>query len=160
MYCPNCAAQNNDDSKFCRICGANLSLIPQALTGQIAEVRHGRHGKREHKGPPSFANGVGTIIGGFGFIMAALGVLYWGPAGHIWWFWMLIPAFGTIGKGVAECLNAKQFSQPKAGFAQVAPPRLNTNDLPPQRVPPELSAPPASVTESTTKLFDESNRHN
>ena len=159
MYCPNCASQNNDDAKFCRTCGANLSLISQALTGAIPEVRRGKHGKLEHKSPPSFANGVATIVGGLGFILAAFGVLFFAPAGRLWWFWMFIPAFGTIGKGVAECLSARQLIPPTARPAQMAPPVLNTNQLPP-RIPPELGPPPSSVTESTTKLFDESNRQN
>ena len=155
MYCPKCASQNNDEAKFCRACGANLSLISQALTGELPPVRHG---KSEHKGPPSFANGVGTTIGGLGFILAAFGVLYWGPAGEIWWFWMFIPAFGTIGKGVAECLSAKQSPHPSARPPQMMPPQLDTNELPAPHITPELSAPPSSVTESTTRLFDESNR--
>ena len=159
MYCPNCASQNNDDAKFCRTCGSNLSLISQALTGELPQGRHGKHGK-SHKNPPSVANGVATIIGGLGFIVTAFGCLYYAPAGQIWWFWMFIPAFGAIGTGVAECLRAKQLASPAAGHAQVAPHQPNTNELPPQRTPSELPAPPSSVTESTTRLFDESNRQN
>ena len=158
MYCPKCATQNSAESKFCRSCGANLSLIPQALTGQLPEVRHGKHGKNEDKGPPSFANGLATLMGGFGFILAAFGCLYFAPAGRLWWFWLFIPAFGAIGKGIAECLNARQLIPPDGRSAPVvAPPQHITNDLPPQRIS-ELP-PPASVTESTTKLFDESNRN-
>ena len=160
MYCPKCASQNNDEAKFCRGCGANLSLISQALTGEPLQVRQGKQGKSEDKSPPSFPNGVATIVAGFGFIIAAFGALYYAPAGNIWWFWMFIPAFGTIGKGVAECLGAKQLSRSSPGPAQMTPPKLDTNELPPPRITPELSAPPSSVTESTTRLFDESNRQN
>src|SRR5437763_567552 len=32
MYCPNCAAQNETDMKFCRACGQDLALISQAMT--------------------------------------------------------------------------------------------------------------------------------
>ena len=160
MYCPSCASQNNDDAKFCRTCGSNLSLISQALTGELPQVRHGKHGKTEHKSPPSVANAVATIFGGLGFVAAAFGCLYYAPAGHIWWFWMFIPAFGAIGKGVAEWVSAKQLQPPAARPAQMAPPRLDTSQLPPQRIPSELPAPPSSVTESTTRLFDESNRRN
>ena len=34
MFCPKCATQNLDGASFCRSCGANISLIPQALAGQ------------------------------------------------------------------------------------------------------------------------------
>ena len=160
MYCPNCATQNNADSKFCRSCGANLSLIPQALTGQLPEVRRGSHGKLEHKAPPSVAKGIESIIGGMGFVLVAFGALYFAPAGNIWWFYMFIPAFMWIGKGVAECLSARQLIPPDARSAPIAQPQLNANGLPPRRISPELPPRPASVTESTTKLFDESNRQN
>ena len=35
MFCPKCASQNVDGAHFCRACGANISLVPQALTGQF-----------------------------------------------------------------------------------------------------------------------------
>src|SRR4051812_28050556 len=37
MFCPRCAAQNLEDAKFCRSCGANISLVPQAVSGDLAE---------------------------------------------------------------------------------------------------------------------------
>ena len=37
MFCPKCATQNLDGASFCRTCGANISLVPQALTGQITK---------------------------------------------------------------------------------------------------------------------------
>ncbi len=36
MFCPKCAAQNLDGASYCRVCGANISLVPQALTGQLS----------------------------------------------------------------------------------------------------------------------------
>ncbi|MGH9903752.1 MAG: zinc-ribbon domain-containing protein, partial [Pyrinomonadaceae bacterium] len=38
MFCPRCAAQNVDDASFCRACGTNISLVPQALTGRFSEA--------------------------------------------------------------------------------------------------------------------------
>jgi hypothetical protein len=32
MYCPTCAAQNETDVKYCRTCGADLTLVSLALT--------------------------------------------------------------------------------------------------------------------------------
>src|SRR5690349_6772059 len=37
MFCPKCATQNLDGASFCRVCGANISMVPQALTGQIVQ---------------------------------------------------------------------------------------------------------------------------
>ena len=35
MFCPKCATQNLDGASFCRGCGANISLVSQALNGQM-----------------------------------------------------------------------------------------------------------------------------
>ena len=37
MFCPRCAAQNTEEAKFCRACGADISLVPQAMSGALAE---------------------------------------------------------------------------------------------------------------------------
>ena len=33
MYCPRCAKENDEGARFCRQCGLNLRLIPEALEG-------------------------------------------------------------------------------------------------------------------------------
>jgi hypothetical protein len=159
VYCPKCAAQNNDDGKFCRACGANLALIPQALTGELPSTRHGRkHRDFDRGGPADFSQGIAKVIMGLGFILVSAGAYFFAPAGRIWWFWMLIPAFTFLGKGVAEILSARHISSRAAQPSRtVAPSQQNTNQLP-DRNPAELMAAPPSITESTTKLFDEADR--
>ena len=158
MFCPNCGSQNGAEAKFCRGCGANLSLVPHAMTGTLPDAGYDKRGRPERKGPPSIANGVAAIMWGIGFIVAAFGVRYFAPAGSLWWFWMFIPAFGWLGQGMKEIIAAKQAVArfPQAG--QMPPPRLNTNEFPVNQTPSELPRPPASVTDSTTKLFDETDR--
>jgi hypothetical protein len=156
MYCPNCAVQNADDAKFCRGCGANLSLVPQALTGQLPQGRHGRHRHDPRsEGEPSLGNGITQTFMGLGFLTVA--IVLW--LTRMWWgVWMLIPAFIFMGRGIAGIVTAVQAQQSAAARGHIpAPPSPNTGPMPVQ-TPPELMAPPASVTESTTKLFDESNR--
>jgi hypothetical protein len=36
MYCPSCGAQNNDDVRFCRKCGADLRVVSQAITKRLS----------------------------------------------------------------------------------------------------------------------------
>ena len=172
MYCPKCAAQNADDVKFCRVCGTNLSLVPQALTGQLHEEpgdhRHRRRRERERErgGPPNIGHGITKVFTGIGFLMVALATLFFAPAGRIWWFWMLIPAFASIGKGIAEIVSFKyaqnqqlgQQNQP-VGLPQLTPPPStmprvrNTGELEPP--PPAYNPlPPPSVTEGTTRHLD------
>jgi len=102
---------------------------------------------------------------GFGFIAVAIALaIYGGPIGaSIWWFWMLIPAFGMLGKGISDILRANQLksSQGQQQIPYVAPPPLPANNT------NELRPPVASVTEGTTRhlgteaqtrQFDSTNR--
>jgi hypothetical protein len=163
MYCPNCAALNNDGTKFCRSCGTNLSLVPQALTGRLPDGRStGKGRRRKEKKPPSLSEGIVEIFTGLGFLLVSLAVLFYAPAGRIWWFWMLIPAFSMMGKGVAEIISARkqealasgltspnlQAPYPQAQYPQ--PPHVE--ELPPRNTGPIF--PPPSVTENTTRHLD------
>jgi len=152
MFCPKCAAQNIDGAHFCRACGANLSLIPQALTGQLPAAPNeefGRRRRRNRSRQPSLDEGVRTLVMGFGFIAVAIALAIYGePIGaSVWWFWMLIPAFGMLGKGISDILRANQLksSQGQQQIPYVAPPPLPANNT------NELRPPVASVTEGTTR---------
>ena len=172
MYCPKCGTQNADDASFCRGCGANVSLVPQALAGHMpAPIAPGAHGLTEghqtdrHKrvDPPNLTYAIVKSFIGIAFIFVALAVREsFQIAGHIWWFWMLIPAAGSLGAGVAEFLRLyqqqphEQQPRPLQGNAYVPPavsqaPRAA--ELPPRHAVPDIYA-PSSVTENTTKLLD------
>jgi uncharacterized membrane protein YvbJ len=34
MFCPRCGAGQSEELKFCKACGANLSLVRQAVEGR------------------------------------------------------------------------------------------------------------------------------
>ena len=155
MFCPKCATQNLDGASFCRTCGANISLVPQALTGQLTkptsenEVDEGfcgpgrRRRGRELTLDQSFKN----IFMGVAFLLVAI-VLSRSPIGFSWWFWMLLPAFSLVGTGLAQYIRVRA-SERRASL--VAPP-MNTRAFSnPARYPDELRAPVASVTEGTTR---------
>ena len=157
MYCPKCATENVDSTKFCRSCGSNLSLVPQALTGRLPEAPLSRRGRRRHRhseddGPATLANGITKAFMGIAFMLVAACVLFFVPSGHIWWFWMLIPAFAMLGKGIAEIVTVKYAPPtPISGASQTAMPMSRTGELPP---PGEVLYPPPSVTEQTTRQLD------
>jgi hypothetical protein len=168
MYCPKCGTQNVDDASFCRGCGVNLSLVPQALEGRApdapVEGKHGRREKHKRDDPPNLTYAIFKTFVGIAFIVVALAVKdVYQIAGHIWWFWMLIPAAGSLGAGVAEFLRLYQ-RQPNqqqpvslTGNAYVPPavsaPRAGGTELPPRRNHVDIYT-PSSVTENTTKLLD------
>lgn len=157
MYCPKCATQNLEDAKYCRSCGVNLSLVPKALSGQLPEAPSDRHEWKHHrKGQPSMAEGIQKLFMGVGFFVVAFALAVFGR-GRGWWFWMLIPAFALLGKGVADIVVAKQQLNSSPQPQQVEPQPHLTNSV---RAPDtgELLPPSPSVTEGTTKLFDEAGR--
>lgn len=167
MYCPRCAAQNVDDAKYCRACGADVSLVPQALTGTLADKlaaaeggdRH-RH-RRRHK-EPSIEKGVKSLFLGLAFVIISLSVLIFSGGGRNWWFWMLIPAFALIGDGVGTLIRVWHDQRKLAppAYMPSQTPLPTTTAMPaqgrragelPQRNTGELIEPPPSVTEATTR---------
>jgi len=168
MYCPKCAAQNIDDAQFCRACGANISLVSQALSGQLRTMNvvpplapmvemQGFDSRSRRKGnrPPSQERGVKHFFMGVGFLFVAICLaLFSGRNGHNdWWPWMLIPAFSLMGGGVAEILRIKQNTRsslpPEQPAAQAFP--VSHTDQVPARNTADMAMPPASVTEGTTR---------
>lgn len=156
MFCPKCATQNVEGAHFCRACGANISLVPQALTGQLPlapnqeSSRRGRRGRPEKQ--PTFDEGVRNVVMGFGFIAVAIALAIFGrPIGaQIWWFWMLIPAFAMLGKGISEIVRANQSKTPPPPN-QPQMPYVTPREVSPPSNTGELRPPVASVTEGTTR---------
>ncbi len=163
MYCPNCGTENIEGAKFCRACGANVSLVPQALTGQLQQQSQTPDNtKGEKEEPVSIQHGFTTMFMGIAFFFVTAMAWRFAPAGKIWAFWMLIPAFMFFGKGIGSVLQAYR-EQPKTV------PNIQTHSQPnpqlqplfqsqPQRVsalPPrntnEFIPTPLSVTENTTR---------
>jgi hypothetical protein len=113
---------------------------------------------RRRREPPRLDKAITNVFTGVGFIIVALSVFLFAPAGRLWWFWMLIPAFTTLGGGIAEYVRFKQSRgeevklpgiESKPSF-QAQPARVSA--LPPRNTS-EL-VPPPSVTEGTTRHLD------
>ncbi|HYK21223.1 MAG TPA: zinc ribbon domain-containing protein [Pyrinomonadaceae bacterium] len=155
MFCPKCATQNLEGASFCRTCGANISLVPQALTGQLApppeeEITH-RRGRRSHD-KPSLDNAFKKIFVGFAFFIIAIALSR--TMGQGWWFWLLIPAFSMMGQGVAQYIRLRE----KQRQASLAPPPLTQTFPEHPRTTEALRPPVPSVTEGTTRHLDPKER--
>lgn len=167
MFCPKCATQNAEGASFCRSCGANISLIPQALSGQLARTGEetaivaneeelcGKRGKRltlDH----AFKN----IFMGVAFLIIA--IVLSRTIGQVWWFWMLLPAFSLMGTGLAQFIRLRNHEQ-----RSVAGTYANNNTFAsrptaqPLHAPPteQLMPPVASVTEGTTRHLAKTPEH-
>lgn len=156
MFCPKCATQNLEGASYCRSCGANIKLIPQALSGQLPQApndefdigRRGRKRRREGTMDGAFR----TAFMGLAFLLVAI-ALSFSPMGRGWWFWMMIPAFSMMGSGVAQYIRVRERGKQLVGgtnFSQPAMPPSRVEVFP-ARNTGELMAPPPSVTEGTTR---------
>jgi hypothetical protein len=168
MYCPNCAAQI-DGVKFCRSCGANVSLVPDALSGHLeppADEGGRRSRRRRVKSGPSIEKAVSSIFTGLGFLFVSFAVLRFFPAGRIWWFWMLIPAFACLGEGIGQYLRLRSEQRRSALPGHNAPNAMSSlpQPVPQQQIKApttsELVAPPGSVAEGTTRHLDPARKAN
>ncbi|HET9531731.1 MAG TPA: zinc-ribbon domain-containing protein [Blastocatellia bacterium] len=151
MYCPKCGTQNNEGTRFCRSCGANLSLVPQALTGSLPSEPSRRRQRHSPQAAISLTEGITKAFIGVGFMIAAL--LLW--LTRQWWgIFLLIPGFFMFGRGIAEIVGSKQMQAiPHAGTESLDPPS-RTNEIRPHNTAPVI--PPPSVTETTTRHLDNS----
>lgn len=166
MFCPNCAGQNLDGASFCRVCGANISLVPQALSGELpppSDEAVSRQEKRQAKRESKYCGVDGAFRNAFmgvGFLFVAIALSF--SIGRGWWFWMLIPAFSMMGTGVAQYIRYREQErkaalQPRLAQTAFQPPPVGgafqprTTAFTPRRNTGELVSPPPSVTEGTTR---------
>ena len=168
MYCPKCGAQNIEDAQFCRGCGENISLVPQAMSGSLPERRAVGHDAEGHpfdeigrrlerkREVPRLDKAVKSAFIGFAFLTIAIILAFSSDRRHEWWYWLLIPAFTMIGGGIAEYIRVKHAAKLKEGPLRDTAPRAVTparvSALPPRNTS-EL-VPPPSVTEHTTRHLD------
>lgn len=148
MFCPKCGIENPDTGKFCRSCGTDLGNVSDALSGKLTTSNP----LCDAKGRPiSWEGTVTTIFMGVAFLTVSI-ILGVTGMGRGWWFWMLIPAFGMLGSGVAKYVSLKKQEKGSAvGFAG-----SNSNDLRParQEALPSPAANVVPVPESRYKTGD------
>lgn len=102
MFCPKCGTNNPEDGKFCRKCGTDLKFVSLALTGKISVAQN----KIQKKEKDDLSGSFSSLFGGLAFLTISI-ILAGQPMGRGWWFWLLIPAFTMIGKGVASIIQMK-----------------------------------------------------
>ena len=160
MFCPKCGVKNLEDAKFCRACGADIRLVPQALAGSLtesapAELKERKKKKSKRAEPPTLEKGFETIFGGLAFlILFTLGFFYF--KGLFWvWVWFIFPGLEQLGRGIGQVIRARR-EPPALAPAQRydAPPHEGALHGPApaalQGADTSEIAPP-SVTESTTR---------
>jgi hypothetical protein len=160
MFCPKCGVQNPETGRFCRSCGTDLGTVSQALTGSLPQARP----LVDHKGRPiSLDRAIAKMFTGLAFVAVAIALLLTGK-GQGWWFWLLIPAFTSIGAGLAQYIQLRNADNRRLSASSAA---VSVTEFPPspanilQPSQTEYISPdskyrtgdlvPPSVTESTTR---------
>ena len=169
MFCPKCGTQNPEDGRFCRSCGADLGNVSAALSGKLPKSQYTVDPRKRGV---SWEHAITKTFTGLAFLIVAIILGVTGKFGaHNWWFWLLIPAFGSLGSGVAQFVQLKKLEKREATFApQNTQNTISSaplvNALPPTQTdyvsPPrasiydtgELAERPGSVTENTTRHLE------
>jgi hypothetical protein len=156
-----------EGASYCRGCGANISLLPQALSGQLPQTNGEKlrehRSRRRHQKECSPESAFRNIFMGIAFMVVAIALSR--TIGYGWWFWMLIPAFSLFGTGIAQWIRLKEEGRRGLTPGQIVQPP--TQMAPPPRVTAfpnpqtgELVEPPASVTEGTTRTLGSETQRN
>lgn len=118
--------------------------------------------------PISYESAITKIFTGVAFLIVAIVLGFTGIAGgQFWWFWMLIPAFGSLGSGVAQYVQLRKTEQQRAlnsvqDEQNLVSPATQNSALPPPQT--DYIAPdsryktgelvPPSVVEGTTRHLE------
>src|ERR1041385_8728864 len=152
MFCPKCATQNVEGASYCRACGANISLVPQALTGELPtpDRYDDQYSRRRRGRQPSFEYATRSLISGVMLSVVAIMLFKFNAGSARWWFWLLVPAMMMFGRGFSELIR---INRKKNESTKLSGPMVNAVRPTELRNPKtgELMAPVSSVTEGTTR---------
>lgn len=148
MFCPKCALQNADETKFCRGCGANLSNVLAVVDGkqQSEPPLSEKYIELNSKGVRGLMIGVGfLIVSGTAFSMSSMF--------YVIGLFSLAFAFVFLGTGIARLIQAKQIKTFRKRDDPVALTPGQSEYIKPSRAlfeTDDLSPQPLSITEHTT----------
>ena len=92
-----------------------MGNVSEALSGNLPRPQM----MLDKKGKPvNWESAIVQIFTGMAFLIVAAVLGITGIAGgKFWWFWMLIPAFGSLGSGVARYVQLKKMEQQNVSFS-------------------------------------------
>ena len=164
MYCPQCAAQNTDNAKFCRACGTELEAVALVLTNKFPPPGAWleKYGEGKHKViKGAILLGAALLIGGVPALF--IGVIF--PLVMLWtvfFGWMAGWGIVSLASGVGELVKSKtmlqQMEQFGGGLTTTEHSGLSSAAQEPRMLDDVTGAKPyspSSVTEHTTELLGE-----
>ncbi|PYS85970.1 MAG: hypothetical protein DMF62_17455 [Acidobacteria bacterium] len=155
MFCSKCGSPNADDTKFCRVCGADVSNMPAALarkrTGDLS---------LEEKQIDLYGSGMRGALIGLGFIISS-GIAF-AISMRVAVLALFFLAFASyfLGTGISRLLQSRALKRlidrDKPELPPAAPGELPESFKPVRSIyeTDDLAQLPASVTEHTTMHLD------
>lgn len=168
MYCPECATQNLEGAKFCRVCGTNLEVVSLALRGNLQtpvnQTKTEQQGiannpdwvRKKAQGTRNVVQGgvllgVSSLIGLLGLIVTR-GKFAWFPIWTVFFGWMACWGAIALAMGLSRLSESKVMLQALASVSR--------GTIEPQAIAggaADLSIPP-SVTEHTTRQLKQTQK--
>jgi hypothetical protein len=163
VYCPQCAAQNTDNAKFCRTCGTDLEAVALVLTNKfpLPGAWLEKYGESKHKVI------MGAILLGAALLIGVVPALFieelflWVILSTFFFGWMAVWGIFSLASGVGEMVKSKtmlrQMKQFDRGLTPTESSQLSSEAYEPRMLDGATRAKPhspLSVTERTTDLLD------
>jgi hypothetical protein len=164
MYCPSCGSQNASGTRFCKRCGANLTGVSEALSGKLVQTGQNdelvKSLKDYFNGRRKLVMGASLIAGGL-FIMTLLIVVarFHSVPSFFMVSWLYIWGVIELAGGLSQFIGAS--GELKALGYNISPSRLQGPQHPELPPSPQSTystgpvAPPASVTDETTRRLEQ-----
>ena len=167
MFCPRCGVDNQDDAKYCRACGVDIHLVPQALAGLLPAEPPGakpeKKSKKKDDGDKKLLEkGLKNIFFGLALLIIVLGGLFYLRGAFFFWVWFIIPSLACFGEGLGQLMRSRRehrllLARARA-FNELNPAEPPALYAAPQAARPlaapdtaEMKESPFSVTEATTR---------
>lgn len=127
MFCPKCGSRNDDKTKYCRACGADLSNVLAVVEGTMSDSLITRN---EHV--DIYSSGIRKLVLALGFLIVSA-IVYRIPGDTYFWLLILLPMFPLLATGISMVVKANRM---KALYERALD---KTDSLPSVR---ELALPP------------------
>ena len=153
MYCPKCGIQNDDETKFCRGCGENLKVISQAMSRRLPVILASKmDAYLERKNSRIRRDSIYNFFGGCLFIFMGLySVIRTGAFWSSSWYFAIVGCFMLVWSLWDHMVYKRSlFTNSHMERLRAA---STTDGLSPHNAA-QIVAPPASITEFTTKDLD------